>query len=245
MNLRIAVGGPEGPRSTVWRIFSQGGEVYAAHRSLAGIEKFSFHSSRICRRAFVKERNLPDGKSDRLLERWIRAETPAAGQRRAVAVLSVIFPTAHLSSSGQPPNKSVLWVSPAGSDSSRVVQMIFTRDSESELQNALVEGGAELLAYQALPNGDGFAVTGITAPWEGKTLIVNPAQGGTEDIVLPCYATPSIDRPIRFTLFARPDEMRCFEYSGFKMPAGKAEVLFPDADRLMDRQIIGKGKFKK
>lgn len=241
LQIRIAVGSAAGPKSATWRIFTQGNEAYAAHRSILGIEKISFHSSRICRRAFVSEHKLPDGMSGRVLHKWMRAETSPARQGKAVAVLSIVVPTAHLSDAIAPPTKPVTWISPSSHDSARVIQLLFTQDSEADFARDFASEHSEMLAYHPLPCGEAFAVRAFTSQWDGKSLIVNATDGGTEDIVLPCFATPGIARPIQFTLYAQPDELRCFEYTGFKMAAGTATSIFTDADVLSNRTIIDKG----
>jgi hypothetical protein len=89
LSIRVAVGNAAGRHSMVWSVFSTKNEVYAAHLTRGGIEKFSFHSSRICRRAYVDTRPLPPTMGDRVLHRWTRAETLPAGQSQAVAVEDV------------------------------------------------------------------------------------------------------------------------------------------------------------
>lgn len=241
LNLRLVVGSDTGPRSPTWKIFTSGNEVYASHRSMLGIEKFSFHSSRICRRAFLENRPLPNDMSDRVLHRWNRAATLPAGSLNAVAVLSIIFPTAHLSECMAAPNKTVKWVKSARSDSSKVVHLLFTRESEATLGQLFADEESELIAYQQLPNGEAFVVRTSIAAWKGKTLIVNAVEGENEDLVLPHFATPQQARPINMSFFLQPDEMRCFELTGFKMPVGKAALVFRDADNLSNRKIIDKG----
>lgn len=241
LELRLVIGSDNGPRSATWSIFTSGNEAYAAHRSMLGIEKFSFHSSRICRRAFLENRPLPNGMSDRVLKRWTRAATLPEGNLNAVVVLSIIFPTSHLSGCMAFPKKTVRWVEPARSDSSKVLQLLFTQEGEATLSQLFAEEENELIAYHQLPNGEAFAVRAGTTDWEGRTLIVPASEGEHEDLVLPHFATPTQDRPINMTLYFQPNEMRCFELTGFKMPVGKAALVFRDADYLNSRTIIDKG----
>jgi hypothetical protein len=74
LSIRVAVGNSTGPRSSVWRIWTNKNEVYAAHRTLAHIEKLSFHSSGICRRAFTNEQGTTTTMTDRVIDKWRRAE---------------------------------------------------------------------------------------------------------------------------------------------------------------------------
>src|SRR6266436_5657406 len=48
---RFAVGSREDLRSSIWRLWANGDELYLATRSVAGISKISFHRSGICRYA--------------------------------------------------------------------------------------------------------------------------------------------------------------------------------------------------
>ena len=67
---RIAIGDKSGTRSAAWVVSTAKSDVYAAHRISGGIEKISFHQSRVCRRAFTAEHGVPQGMTDRVIERW-------------------------------------------------------------------------------------------------------------------------------------------------------------------------------
>jgi hypothetical protein len=246
LDLRLLVGTANGPKSATWRIFTRSNDVYAAHRKQAGIEKFSFHESRICRRAFVADHPLPVGMADRVLDKWVRSDTLLAGSRTATVAFSVVFPTAHLSSAIAAPEKAALWIEPAAPKSSRVVQFVFTKDSQNELQqcvrHAYLEG--EVLAYKQLPNLECFAVVQTSVPWDGRTLIVPPHLGDADDLVFPCFATPTVERPTQISLFLKSPNRSCLEYSGFKMPTGKAALLFNNPQFMNERKVIDRGTLK-
>jgi hypothetical protein len=240
MKLRLAVGSPFSARSATWLIFTTGNEAYAAHRSAMGVEKFSFHSSRICRRAFVSDRELPDGMTDRVLNRWTRAETPDPTTGGAVAVLSIVFPTVHLSSELVLSRKPQRWITAAPIDSSRLVQLFFTRLTKAELDAIYSTPDVnELLTYHQLPNGEAFAVSATTTAWAANTVIIEPLLG-SEAIVLPNFQTRA-PRRVQFSLFEQPDEMRCFELTGFKMDYKAACNIFKGAEIFSRRRVIARG----
>jgi hypothetical protein len=94
MEYRFAIGSENGPRSSSWKVWSHGDEVYLADRNLGHVQKFSFHKSGINRWASIHER--PDG-SDRAIARRQRGPVPPAGSDRASLLAAIIFPTNHLS----------------------------------------------------------------------------------------------------------------------------------------------------
>ena len=53
MKYRFAVGSQNGARSSSWKLWSQGDEVYLADRYLAHKQKFSFHKTGRNRWAFI------------------------------------------------------------------------------------------------------------------------------------------------------------------------------------------------
>jgi hypothetical protein len=99
---RIAIGDKKGTRSAVWVVATAKNDVYAAHRTSQGIEKISFHQSRICRRAFTAEHGTPAGMTGRTISRWVRSETMPAGAQGMVRLLSVSFPGLHVTPDALP-----------------------------------------------------------------------------------------------------------------------------------------------
>jgi hypothetical protein len=156
-SIRVAVGGQHGRRSPIWNIFSTRDEVYALHRTMGRIEKISFRSSRICRRAFA-DKHLPP------IERWTRAETPTAGQMKAVAVLTIFFPEGHLSPDLPTTSKRVIWLDVQSLGAVRIVQVLFSHDTQANVLGLIEEAGQRLVFHHRLPNGEG----GLSA--RGQTL---------------------------------------------------------------------------
>jgi hypothetical protein len=239
-SIRVAVGDPHGRRSVIWNFFSTSDEVYALHRSMGKIEKISFHSSRsnllpICRRAFL-DKSLPP------LERWERAKTPSAGQRQAVSVLMIFFPEGQLS-----PNlpteiaKPVIWLDAPSVGVVRIVQVLFTNDTQPDVRRLIEDGGQQLLLHHRLPNGEGVVIRSWVNPWEQADVIMPASHDTTEDIIFPAAYQAGTARPVALTMYARPEELRCFELTGFRVPAGEARLRSPLADTLSRGAVLQRG----
>jgi hypothetical protein len=148
----IAVGDPNKQKSAIWNIFSVRNDVYATQRSMAGIEKISFHASSFCRRAFVASRRLPSRMTDRVIERWRRDETPPAGEHQAVALLTIFLPGNHLSPDLATSPKEVIWLGAPPQNFVRIVQLLLPNETASTVEQrvALLK---QLVVSHALPDG--------------------------------------------------------------------------------------------
>jgi hypothetical protein len=239
-SIRLAVGDPHGRRSVIWKIYSTNDEVYALHRSMGKIEKISFHSSPssplpICRLAFL-DKTLPP------IERWERAETPSAGEMKAVSVLMIFFSEGHLS-----PNlpteiaKPVIWLDAPPVGAVRIVQVLFSNDTEADVLRLIQDAGQQLVLHHRLPNGEGVGIRSWTNPWEQADLIVPASHHTTEDIIFPAAYQAGNARTVALTMNVRRDELRCFEYTGFRVPAGEARRRFPQADTLSRSEVLQRG----
>jgi hypothetical protein len=238
LSIRVAVGYAAGRHSTVWSIFSKNNEVYATHRTMGGIEKLSFHSSRICRRAYIDKRQLPPSMQDRVFNRWTRAETVPAGQGQAVAVLTVFFPEGHLSPDLPSTAKKAIWLPPPLPGEARFLQLLLTREKEKNLQKLFVNAGHFLVAYHGLPNGEAVAIRSWAHEFEQRDLIVEAGHGVQRDLVLPSHFEVGVDRHVGFTTYSQPDEMRCLELSGYWVTAGEARRRFPGADTFSRTTLV-------
>lgn len=113
---RFAVGSRDGPRSTIWKVWTHGDEVYIASRMFGSDMKVSFHSTGECQcsatDSYVK-RHPGMLNKDRHLTRWT-IERPVAEH---VLIFQVDIPISELRS--QPPptdRKKVFWFSGAPHD---------------------------------------------------------------------------------------------------------------------------------
>jgi hypothetical protein len=223
-------------------VFFPRDEVYALHRTMGGIEKISFHSSRICRRAFLKNYPLPASMSDRVLDSWRRAETPTAGQMKAVAVLTIFFAGSHLSPDLPTTSKKVIRLDAPSDSAVRIVQLFFTRDSQAEVLRLIEDAGQQLIFQHCLPNGEGVVIRSWANSWEQPDIIMPASHGTTEDMIFPATYETGIARPVVLTMYVRSDELRCFELTGFRLPAGEARRRFPQADTFSRNGVPRRGR---
>lgn len=200
------------------------------------VDTISFHASRICRRAFVtKELRLPP------IERWTRADTPPAGQRKAVAVLTIFFPEGHLSPDLPTTPKKVIWLEAPPITEVRVVQIFFSNDAAADVSASVEKAGQQLVSHHHLPNGEGVFIRSWIGPWEQPDIIMPASHGRVDDLVFPAVYQAGAVRPEHLVTFARPNELWCFEFTGFRVPAGEAHRHFPHAHVLSRHEVWARG----
>lgn len=107
--LRRAVGLPDGPRSSVWRLWgNKKGDLYVALRVLGGIIKASFHRDGKCQVGFTEEYAAKAaarfGTKTRHWETWKLPTEPVA------RVLQILVPTSELRSFQGGNTKEVVWL---------------------------------------------------------------------------------------------------------------------------------------
>jgi hypothetical protein len=220
LNERYVIGTPGGTRSNIWRVFSRKSDVYVTASSPGGVEKFSFHESGICRKAFTQEYGTPDGLPDRATIKWRRAVTPPTGKNEASFVFEVGVPTNCLSVAVEPPKKEVTWIAPASPGMITVLRLYYTREP---VQTARVgtEPYGQLLSYTALPNGEAFVAVSFHTTWEGKPLRVPASHHQAQDYLFADSDPCGTGRPARIVVFSHPrdgDRMLAWEYGGYKVP---------------------------
>ncbi|WP_155826646.1 hypothetical protein [Jongsikchunia kroppenstedtii] len=152
--VRFAVGSPDGPRSSTWRVWTSKtkNDWYAAVRVLAGRQKWSFHRSGVWRHAFLTEEDAkPYLDEDRVMDRWERPAEFTPGWTRA---LQIRVPVAGLRvgvDDGK--GKPVKFVDPA--DAGVVCLELLQGEQDSHLDQ--LPSPSELLDFLQLPEG-GFVV---------------------------------------------------------------------------------------
>lgn len=236
VDFRIAVGEPDGPRSNVWRGFSRGDDVYLAIRGTAGIEKFSFHRSGICRRAFTKEEGPADGEVDRVLHRWGRVTPVPLGH--LVQVMTARFPSDYLSTALKPERKETTWLPRAIPGSATLVDFAFSGAGEKTTRAMAESTGRRIVSYTDLPNGEAFVVTWMHHEWNGESFTA-PGLLGT-----PGQYVVNSGRPARLALFLEPTKARPImlvdEYGTYSAPLD-AEFSEPMGS-LTSQKVTKRGK---
>jgi hypothetical protein len=110
--LRVCVGTPDGPRSTVWKVVTRHADVYIISRLMGSATKVSLHASSQGQWSFTsrwaQEKGIPS--SQRHIDRWT-VRQPSS--QNAAHVFRLLFPSTELRTVG-PPNKapSILWIEP-------------------------------------------------------------------------------------------------------------------------------------
>jgi hypothetical protein len=243
VNFRIAVGEANGPRSGVWRGFSNGNDVYLTTTGMAGIEKFSFHGSGICRHAFTKEEGPADGETDRVLHRWRREVPVPAGA--LVQVLTARFPSDYLSTSLRPEGKAVAWLPAAAPGSATLVDFAFSGAGEEATREMAESTGRTIVSYTDLPNGDGFVVTSMHHAWTGESFTMPGLFDRPDQYVVSKSDPFGSGRPTRFTLFIDPTQehpMLVDEYGAYSAPL---DTKFSEPMGSFSREkVLKSGKLK-
>lgn len=88
----VAVGSPDDLRSSVWRLWVQGDEVYFGARGALGFFKVSLHKSGKWRVAKVSSLDRPDKNTDRVFIKWRRPAEFAPGLTNGVMALISFMP---------------------------------------------------------------------------------------------------------------------------------------------------------
>jgi len=222
-DIRLAAGWPQGARSSVWAFWSRRSEVYAAHRRMGGIEKFSFHTPTLCLHAFTKEHGAPQGQDSRAMQVWERDPTPPPGASKVVRTLRIGISTDHLSTNlADNPPSNTHWIGPAPSGGSTVIDLGFTNDGEATLRAALESEPSslehKLVAYKRLPNGEAFFISAWHSDKADKVFRVAAAPHDPRDLLILPVDPDNTGRPVRLTLFSNPkngDLMNVWEMGGY------------------------------
>jgi hypothetical protein len=220
-DFRMAVGTPTGPRSNVWHFWSRNNQVYATHADMGGVQKFSFHTPNVCRLAFTKEHGIPAQMDDRAMHEWRRDPTPQPGNKQVVRVLRVGFATSVLSTALKPAEKDVNWVPAAPAGGSTVIDLMFTRETEGIVREAVQadhNSRHEILAYKMLPHGEAFCLASWFDEKTTEALRVPASHGQQHDLIILRTDPTFSGRPVRLTTYSNPkdgDFMQAWEFGGY------------------------------
>jgi hypothetical protein len=225
VDLRIAVGSLIGPRSSIWRVFSNKDDVYIAHGDLGGIQKFSFHASGICRHAFTREEGPALPGQDRAQRKWRRVVGPTEGM---VYALVARFPSDFLSSTLKAPSKPVRWITPAPLGQATIIEFVFTRLNEDDMRALAAKHGRQIIDQTQLPSGEYFVTSWVHEPWHGEPFVIPGVFGRDDQHVVSRHDPTGTGRPVRLSIFIEPTEtqpMTVDEYGAYPAPL---DTQFPE-----------------
>jgi hypothetical protein len=152
----FVVGKVDGPRSSLWRVFWRGADVYLTQREWGGVAKLSLHRSEICRYALTQERHermIAEGisaPSNRRMFSWQRNPTPPTGFAH---VATIWVPTLVLTALGEISNRNIHWLSPAPLGMAVRIDLLYTKDDRAQLDRRMPTD-ARLFAATLLDNGE-------------------------------------------------------------------------------------------
>lgn len=124
--IRIGVGKPESPKSTLWTITAGGSEVYIAQRFSFSLAKISLHSTGKWRFAINSDKWT--GEGDRALIKWNRPQ-PVVG--RWVMGPTIVFPPIAAKKPLQVKDlydKKIEWLKAPAEDQERILLIVFSEE---------------------------------------------------------------------------------------------------------------------
>lgn len=223
--VRFAVGSRDGPQSSVRCFWTNRNDVYLTLRGqLGGVQKLSFHASGICRRAFTKEHGRPVTMRDRVMIKWRRMETPPRGSNLGAGALTLIVPTAYLSTTIARPDKPVRWVEPAPAGGATAIDLFFTMETGERVEELFAHRGERhVLHHATLPRGESVTLAWAHVEYDNPDLRVPASHGGSE-LLFSATDPHNTGRPVRMELckdkIADGDRMFLTELGGHAMPPG-------------------------
>ena len=234
LDLRFGIRTAEGLESSLWRLWiARAGDVYLAVRSHAGVSKYSFHRSGICRSAFTAEHGTPRAMTDRAMFKWRRSPTPPRGVGTASRVAWLIFPTDFLSRPRPHKPGDVLWIPAAPANHAAHLELCYTSETQDAVVRAFEKAGHHrLVSFTDLTDGDAFFMSCSYGRLEPATLVSPAARGSVfPDLLFSPDDPTNSGRPIRIILGPTPkdgDALVLFELggrpsgAGSELPAGTA-----------------------
>jgi hypothetical protein len=204
--------------SNVWRLSTRKSEAYLAVGE-AKVDKFSFHSSGICRHAFTSEFGTPSGMHDRVMTRWKRAPIPPPNTEKGASVLEVAFPTDFLSTAFPEVPREVHWLPAAPEGHSTHLAFIFSADPPQTVQPLVARGEGELCAAFELENYNWFYIVRFQSAFRGQEIRLPNAGKRRFDFVIARHDTTNSGRPFRLLLMSNPsdgEKMQAWEYGAVR-----------------------------
>jgi hypothetical protein len=205
LDLRFVIQRHDSFRSSPWRLWiTQSGDVYLTTRRMGGIQKYSFHVSGICRSAFTREHGAPSGMPDRLMFKWNRAATPAAGSGGASRVAWIAIPSDYLSQTSES-KAGTLVIAAAPANRATYIEVGYTRESQAFVLGAFNENLRQLHSYTQLPGGEAAFVCSYHSDWENSDLNSPAAPGSViPDLLCSANDPKGTGRPYRLLFGPTP-----------------------------------------
>ena len=149
---RFAVGRVDNSQSSSWKLWTQGNETYLLQRGIsAKHHNFSFHSTGNCLWAEI---NPKLRGSERAILEWSRDPVPEVGSGQGCLLVSMTFPTSHLSAPRATKFGNFSWIDPAPPDRAVHVEVVLTQEGRTTVEMLFgASGHRQLLAYLKLRNG--------------------------------------------------------------------------------------------
>lgn len=145
MTLRFAVGCAGGPQSSSWKLWAQGDEAYLLQRGvIAQYQKFSFHKSGNCRWAKIQ---AGLSGAERVNLEWQRDVVASTGAGQGSLLLSMAFPTNHLSAPTSKKKKQIRWIEPAPRGRAVMIELFVINEDRQTVEQLLAVSGERQLLY--------------------------------------------------------------------------------------------------
>jgi len=198
LDLSFGIKRPDGYVSDVWRASTTRlGDFHLATSPIAGVEKYSFSKSGMCRSAHGGVGGAPAALRDRADFSWRRAATPPRGSGRAARVAWIAFPTDYLSRPIVEDDAEIFWIAAAPTRCATYVEFAYTAEPERAIRGALdIVQDRTLVSCAELPGGETLVIFCYHADWENKDLRV-PGNGIVADILFSADDPLASGRPLR------------------------------------------------
>lgn len=205
LDLAFAVRQGDDSQSSVWRLWAtRQGDVYFASRGLAGIAKYSFHISGICRSALTSQQ-VESGSRSRLIHRWVRLPSPPSGSSQASRVMLLAVPSDYLSLSRGSAPAHTTWVAAASQGGATFFELAFTRESRASVESAFLANGRTLLAYGQLPTDESVLLNYYHGDWVNQDLRLE-GNADAPGLLFSASDPRQTGRPIRLTFGPMPND---------------------------------------
>jgi hypothetical protein len=154
------------------------------------------------------------------------------------AVLTLVFPEAHLSADLPTTSKKTEWLPRPNVGYARYVQLLYTLEDEPSFRAAIERSGEKLVWHHKRPCGETIIVTTALWEFEHPGLLVPASYGSQGDLAMPPRFKVGQQRRVGFLLFEQPDEARVLCFSGFWIAAGKGAGRYPSFDTLTRQTVV-------